>query len=483
MVSQLRRRDASPSLVLLVVCAGVVLASLDLFIVNVALPEMARDLDAPLSSLSWVLNGYAIAFASLLVLFGRLAERRSRELGFLVGVLVFTLASAACGLATSVEALVAFRVVQGAGAALLTPASLSLVLATAPDERRHSSVRAWTAVGGLAAALGPVVGGLLVAADWRWVFLVNVPIGLAALYVGWRRLPHVPGHPVPRPDALGAGLLSAGVAGLTLALVRGEDWGWGSTATLATLGISVALLSVFVGHCLRARNPLVEPALFRAGGFAGSSIVMTLFSVSFGAMLLSLVLWMQDVWGWSALATGLAVAPGPLMVPLFSFLVAGRLIARFGPAPVVTAGMTIFAAGPRLVGGRRAGRAGLRRHPPRRDAPDGHRRRADAADAHGHGGGVAAAPGVRHRIGRGQHAAPGRPRARRGAARRAARHAGVERCGADGVPDRLARARGDRARRGRRRCRPASDEGGGPRGGDPHCGTGCTRHAVATVTA
>ena len=176
-------------------CAGVVLASLDLFIVNVALPEMARDLDAPLSSLSWVLNGYAIAFASLLVLFGRLAERRSRELGFLVGVLVFTLASAACGLATSVEALVAFRVVQGAGAALLTPASLSLVLATAPDERRHSSVRAWTAVGGLAAALGPVVGGLLVAADWRWVFLVNVPIGLAALWVGWRRLPHVPAIP------------------------------------------------------------------------------------------------------------------------------------------------------------------------------------------------------------------------------------------------------------------------------------------------
>ena len=219
-----------------------VLASLDLFIVNVALPEMAHDLDAPLSSLSWVLNGYAIAFASLLVVFGRLAERRSRELSFLVGVLVFTLASAACGLATSVESLVAFRVVQGAGAALLTPASLSLVLATAPDERRHSSVRAWTAVGGLAAALGPVVGGLLVAADWRWVFLVNVPIGLAALYVGWRRLPHVPGHPVPRPDALGAGLLSAGVAGLTLALVRGEDWGWGSTATLATLGIAVALL-------------------------------------------------------------------------------------------------------------------------------------------------------------------------------------------------------------------------------------------------
>ena len=276
----------------------------------------------------------------------------------------------------------------GAGAAPLTPASLSLVLATAPDERRHSSVRAWTAVGGLAAALGPVVGGLLVAVDWRWVFLVNVPIGLGALYVGWRRLPNVPGHPVPRPDALGAGLLSAGVAAHPRAGAgRG---GWDSTATLGTLGISAALVTVFVGHCLRARNPLVEPALFRAGGFAGSSIVMTLFSVSFGAMLLSLVLWMQDVWGWSALATGLAVA-GAAHGPAVLLPRRGPAHRALRPGAGRDGGHDHLRRGPRLVGGRRAGRAGLRRHPPRRDAPDGHRRRADAADAHGHGGGVAAA--------------------------------------------------------------------------------------------
>src|SRR3954467_7408346 len=186
------RGAAPPQLVLAIVCAGVVLASLDLFIVNVALPQMARDFHLRgegVADLSWVLNAYAIVYAALLVLFGRASERYPRERGFLLGVAIFVAASAACGAATSVTMLVAFRVVQAAGAALLTPTSLGLILATMPAERRHGAVRAWTAVGGLAAAAGPVVGGLLVAASWRWVFLVNVPIGLAALAIGWRRLP------------------------------------------------------------------------------------------------------------------------------------------------------------------------------------------------------------------------------------------------------------------------------------------------------
>ncbi len=194
------RAKASPAETLVIVCAGVVLASLDLFIVNVALPQIARDLHASdLGGLSWVLNGYAIVYASLLVFFGRLADRYRRDRAFLVGVAVFTAASAACAAATSVGMLVGFRVLQAAGAALLTPTSLGLVLASHQAERRQGAVRAWTAVGGLAAAVGPVVGGLLVAASWRWVFLVNVPIGIAALVVGWRRLPAVPGHPTERP--------------------------------------------------------------------------------------------------------------------------------------------------------------------------------------------------------------------------------------------------------------------------------------------
>ncbi len=341
-----RRADASPRLVLMIVCAGVVLASLDLFIVNVALPDIARDLHQHnLGDLSWILNAYAIVYAALLVLFGRLAESRRRDNGFLLGVLVFTAASAACGAATSLTMLVAFRIVQAVGAALLTPTSLSLVLATTEPERRHSAVRAWTAVGGLAAALGPVVGGLLVAASWRWVFLVNVPIGLAALAFGWRRLPAVPGHPVRRPGPLGAVLVTAGVAALTLGLVKGHDWGWASGSTLAALTVAVLALGLFALHCARAQNPLISAELFHVRTFSGASLVAVLFSIAFGAMLLSIVLWDQDVWHWSALTTGLAVAPGPLMVPLFSFLVAGRAIARFGPGRVIAVGASIFAAG------------------------------------------------------------------------------------------------------------------------------------------
>jgi len=345
-LSQLRKQDASPTLVLIIVCAGVVLASLDLFIVNVALPSLARDLhERNLSSLSWVLNAYAIVYASLLVLFGRLSESRRREHGFLLGAAVFTAASAACGAATSLPMLVAFRIVQAAGAALLTPTSLSLILATAPAEKRPSAVRAWTAVGGLAAALGPVVGGFLVAASWRWAFLVNVPIGVAAIAIGWRRLPAVPGHPAPRPDALGAVLITAGVALLTLGLVEGNQWGWGSTRVVAALAGSVVLIGAFVARTARHHNPLIDPALFKVRSFTGSSTVAFLFSTAFGAMLLSIVLWMQNEWGWSALQTGLAFAPGPLMVPVFSFLIAGRMITRFGPGRVIGVGATIYAAG------------------------------------------------------------------------------------------------------------------------------------------
>jgi EmrB/QacA subfamily drug resistance transporter len=292
-----------------------------------------------------VLNAYAIVYAAMLVLLGRLAESHRRENGFLLGVALFTIASAACGAADSLPMLIVFRILQAVGAALLTPTSLSLVLATTSPERRHGAVRAWTAIGGLAASLGPVVGGLLVAASWRWVFLVNVPIGIAAVLIGWRRLPVVQGHPVPRPDALGAVLVTAGVAVLTLGLVKGNDWGWGSPATVLSLVGAVIALALFALHCARHHNPLIDGALFKVRTFSGSSLVALVFSISFGALLLSIVLWDQNVWGWSALQTGLAVAPGPLMVPVFSFLVAGRLIARFGPGPVIGVGATVFAAG------------------------------------------------------------------------------------------------------------------------------------------
>jgi EmrB/QacA subfamily drug resistance transporter len=342
------RGNASPRQVLVIVCAGVVLASLDLFIVNVALPQIGRDFHlrpGGLADLSWVLNAYAIVYAAFLVLFGRLAERYRRERGFLLGVGIFVVASAACGAATSLPMLVLFRVVQAAGAALLTPTSLGLILATSPPERRHTNVRTWTAVGGLAAAAGPVVGGLLVALSWRWVFYVNVPVGLLALILGWRRLPRVAGHPAPTPDALGSLLITGGVGAVVLGLVKGGSWGWGDLRTLLVLAGAVGALLLFGLHCARAPNPLIDRQLFRLRPLLGACAVSLFFTAAFGAMLLSRILWAQEVWHWSALSTGLAVAPGPLMVPLFSFLVAGRLIDRFGPGPVIAAGCTAFAAG------------------------------------------------------------------------------------------------------------------------------------------
>jgi EmrB/QacA subfamily drug resistance transporter len=322
------------------------MASLDLFIVNVALPQIARDLGASnLGELSWVLNGYAIVYASLLVFFGRLADRYRRDRGFLLGVAIFTVASAACAASTSVSMLVAFRLVQAAGAALLTPTSLGLVLASYAPERRAGAVRAWTATGGISAALGPVVGGLLVAVDWRLVFLVNVPVGIAALVAGSRRLPPIPGHAVERPDPLGVVLATAGIAALTFGLVKGSSWGWTSPEVLGTLAGAAVLIGLFVRHCLRSRLPLIHPSLFRSRSFTGASLVAIFFSAAFGAMLLSLVLWEQGVWGWSALRAGVAIAPGPIMVPVMSFLVAGRLIARYGPAVVIGAGSLIFGAG------------------------------------------------------------------------------------------------------------------------------------------
>src|SRR4026209_28634 len=226
-----RRRDASALLVLLIVSAGFSLATLDLFIVNVALPEIAHDFgSAGLGDLSWVLNAYAIVFAALLVLFGRLADRFPREYGFLLGVAGFTVASALCAVAHSTLGLGVLRHLQAAGAALMTPTSLSMVLATSSGKARDNNVRAWTAISGLMAALGPVVGGLLVAISWRWVFIVNIPFGVAVLVFGWMRLPHVRGERIPYPHALGAALVTAGVAPLTPRPLHGHDWGWGFAA-------------------------------------------------------------------------------------------------------------------------------------------------------------------------------------------------------------------------------------------------------------
>jgi EmrB/QacA subfamily drug resistance transporter len=338
-------RAARPGVVLAVVCTGVVLSSLDLFIVNVALPQISRGFHgASLSDLSWVLNAYAVVFAALLVPAGRLADRAGRRGGFLIGVTIFTLSSAACAAANSVALLVAFRIAQATGAALLIPTSLGLVLAAYPPERRAGAVRIWTATSGLAAAAGPVLGGLLVQASWRWVFIVNVPIGIAAIVAGRRVLPRPPAERGPLPDLFGAVLLTAGVGALSLGLVKANDWGWSSSRIVGALTGSAVVLALFVLRSGRHRSPIVELSLLRERGYAVTLIAAVLFSTAFGAMLLSIVLWLQEDWHWSALQAGLAVFPGPLMVPGLSIL-SGRLSPRFTPGMVIAAGCALFAGG------------------------------------------------------------------------------------------------------------------------------------------
>ncbi|MFC9993726.1 MFS transporter [Nocardia sp. NPDC127526] len=338
-------RTISPRAVLGIVAVGVLLSSLDLFIVNVALPQIAADFrGAQISGLSWVLNAYAIVFAALLVPAGRLGDRSGNRTTFLIGLGVFVLGSALCALAWNTGALAGFRVLQAVGAAMLTPASLALVLAATPPQRRAMAVRLWVAFGGLGAALGPVLGGLLVELQWRWVFLVNVPIGVVALVVGLRMLPNPAGDGGRLPDLVGALTLIGSVAAFILALVKGEDWGWGSAGVIGAVAAAVVLGAAFAVSSRSHPSPVVDPALLRLPNFALMLGNALLFNIAFAGMLLSAVLWTQTVWGWSALQTGLAIAPGPLVVPIVA-VAAGRLIARLGAGPVLAAGGVVFAAG------------------------------------------------------------------------------------------------------------------------------------------
>lgn len=331
---------------LAVCCAGVVLAGLDMFVVNVALPPIGREFGVTLATESWVINAYAVAYAAFLVPLGRIADRTSRKKGFLLGVALFTAMSGACAAANGIDTLIACRVLQAVGAAMLTPTSLSLLLTTPPPGRRPSAVRLWASMGGVAAAAGPVVGGLLVAVSWRLVFVINVPLGVVALVVGAMVVPETPGDRSGAfPDVAGSVVLTVAIGALVFGLVNAGIWGWASPGVLASLGASGALLPLFLLRNQRHRSPVLPPALMRIRAFAAAVGAALLFSVAFGAMLLSIVVLAQYRWGWSPLATGLAIAPGPLLVPVVAMSVTGRLTQRIGVGAVIATGSTVFGAG------------------------------------------------------------------------------------------------------------------------------------------
>jgi EmrB/QacA subfamily drug resistance transporter len=329
----------------LIVCVGVFMASLDLFIVNIAFPAIGRHFGgASLGSLSWILSGYAIVFATLLVPAGRWADAFGRKRAFLLGLGLFVLSSAACALAPSVLVLVLARLLQAAGGALMVPTSLGLMLPEFEADRRHAAIGLWAATGGIAAAAGPPLGGLLVQADWRWVFLVNVPVGLIGLVAGARTLAERREREPARPDVVGALALMVAVGALVGAIVKGQGWGWGSPAILAMLVLSLALVPALWWRSTHHRSPILEPAMLGVRSFRLAVVASVLFFAGFGAMLLTGVLFLTNVWHESALTAGLMLFPGPATAALFS-VPSARLGARFGFRLPGVMGALLFAAG------------------------------------------------------------------------------------------------------------------------------------------
>ena len=335
-------------LILLVVSAAVFLASLDLFIVNIAFPTIGEEFSSDAAGLSWVLNAYTITFAALLAPAGRIADRIGRKRVFLAGLAVFIVASVGCATAWDVSSLSGFRILQAVGAALLTSTSLALLLHSFPPARRAQAIAVWSAIGGVAAALGPPIGGLLVEASWRWVFLVNAPVGIAALVVGLRVLPDSRDeNENRRPDVAGTVLLITGVALLAWAAVEAPDHGWFSGVTLVRAALAVLLLAAVVARAARTPRklvPVLPLPLLRTRTYALTCIAGLAFFMAFGAMLLGNVLWLTGGWGMSALDAGLLLVPGPTLAAVFA-VPGGRLGARLGCGQVAAVGMALFAAG------------------------------------------------------------------------------------------------------------------------------------------
>src|SRR5215217_962665 len=341
------RRRVTPNQVLAVASLGAVLAFVDATIVNVAFPDIRKDFaDTDLADISWVLNAYNIVFAAFILAAGRVADLLGRKRLFEWGIVVFTLASVLCALAPSVELLVAARIVQALGAAITVPASLALVLEGFPERERAHGVALWSAAAALAAGLGPSLGGILVeAGGWRLAFLVNLPIGLFALRASKHTLveSRAPGRRMV-PDLIGALLLAGATTALTLGIIKGQEWGWGSPRVLGCFGVAVALGSLFVERCRWHRSPMLDLTLLRIRSLAASNVITVVAAAGFYAYVLCNVLFLTTVWGYSVLEAGLAITPGPFVAAAVA-RPASKLAARVGAAPMIALGALVWAGG------------------------------------------------------------------------------------------------------------------------------------------
>jgi EmrB/QacA subfamily drug resistance transporter len=329
-----------------IACAGAFLAFLDATIVNIAFPDISRSFaGSGRDALSWVLDGYFVVIAALLVPAGGLADRFGHKRIFLLGVSGFTAASLLCALAPSLGFLIAFRVVQGVGAALVAPTSLALVLDAFPAEQRATGVGIWGAAAAAAAAIGPTLGGALVElSDWRLVFLVNLPLGAGVVLFGRKALRERPQLDSRLPDLPGALMLALSLALVTLAIVEGNDWGWTATTTLSCFAASALLLGGMIWRSSDHPRPIVEPELFRHGSFRVGNLGTLLFAAAFFSLILGNVVFLTSIWGYTVLQAGAATLPGPTLSTIVAGP-AGRLADRFGHRAVIVPGALFFAAG------------------------------------------------------------------------------------------------------------------------------------------
>ena len=297
------------------------------------------------AQLSWVLNAYTIAVAALLIPAGKVADRIGHKRMFLIGSVVFTLGSLACAAAPTAAVLVVVRVVQAAGAAALIPSSFALVLRAFPRQRLPVAVAIWGATGALAGALGPTLAASLIElASWRWVFLINIPIGAVTIGLGARVLQESkdPASRIPAP--FGVAAIAAAAALASLGVVQSDTWGWGDMRTLAALAAGALLLAVFIAHQRRTPAPVLDLDLFAVRNFGWANAAVTVFGLAFAAMFFGSILFLTNVWGWSTLKAGLGISPGPLLVAVLAPRF-GQLAGRVGQRPLLLAGGLAFAIG------------------------------------------------------------------------------------------------------------------------------------------
>jgi len=342
----MRKWHGNPWAILLTLSVGFLMTLLDLTIVNIAIPSMIDQLDASLDEVLWVVNGYVLVLALLLITFGRLGDLRGQRNVFIAGIALFTLASLACGLAQDPGQLIAARLVQGLGAAALMPQTMAIIIATFPADRRGAALGVWGAVAGLATVIGPTLGGLLITAlDWRWIFFINLPIGVGVLVASVLFIPDVDLERRHKLDWPGVGIATAALFCFTFSLTEGQryewrPWIWG------LLVAGILLVGVFVAYQARRQDdePLVPFALFRDRNFTIMNLVGAAVSIGIIGFFITITIYLQSVLGYSALKAGLVLAPSSLMSMVVAPF-AGRFADKIGGKYILVGGLSLFAIG------------------------------------------------------------------------------------------------------------------------------------------